>query len=133
MRKQILTLALAATLGLAAVYAYADDEMPALSYAQDAPDEKVQARLDGLIAWAKGELAEHVGEGLFNGHSEEKRLIQGMIDWAEELRRQAAAASKRGDHNTARIRLFSAEATARYAALMPHLLEDRLGHEDEDD
>ncbi len=133
MKKQILTLALAATLALPAAYAYADDEMPVLSYAQESPDEKAQARLDGLIAWAKGELAEHVGEGLFNGRAEDKRLIQGMIDWAEELRRQAAAASRKGDHNTARIRLFSAEATARYAAQMPHLLEDRLGHEDEDD
>ncbi len=128
MKKLGLALLLASLACLSIPYAAASDEGVALSYTKNTPDEGVQKNLDLLLSWAKGELAEHIGEGLFDTRPEEKLLVEAMIEWAENLKRQAIAAKQAGDKATARVRYFSAEATARYAARMPHMLEDRAKH-----
>lgn len=110
----------------AAPMALADDEGPAKSYGSNDYAQKVVQTVDGLIAWAKGELAEHDGEGLYEPRPEQRQLVQGMIDQAASLVAKAEAARKAGDDITAQVYYLSAESTARYAAAMPHMLEARL-------
>ena len=101
----------------------ADDEGPALSYGKHNADEKVSSTIDMLVTWAEGEYAEHQGEGLFERHPQEGALIRATIDLAKQLKQDATATS---DSTHAKAMLYAAEAAARYAAQMPHLLEDRL-------
>ena len=106
----------------------AEDEGPALSYGKQDAHGVVSHTIDTLVTWARGEYAEHDGEGLFERFPQEGALIRATIELAQQLKRDAANSADRAQ---AQAMLFAAEATARYAAAMPHLLEDRLaGTED---
>ncbi len=108
--------------------AHADDEGPNLSYTKTNPHDEVSTAIDNLTAWAEGELAEHEMEGLFGAYPDEQKLIRQTIDLAKQLKQQADRAKNQGDQLKARTFYYSAEATARYAANMPHMLEARLAH-----
>lgn len=102
------------------------DDGPAQSYSSSDYAQRVIKTVDGLITWAKGELAEHDGEGLYAPRPEQRQLVQGMIDQAVALVKKAEAADKAGNPVQAQVYYLSAESTARYAAAMPHMLEARL-------
>jgi len=123
--KQAINILLLSTL-LMVQPASASDDGPAESYASNDYGQQVIKTVDGLIAWAKGELAEHDGEGLYKPRPEQLTLTQGMIDQAIALVKKAETASKAGNNVQAQIYYLSAESTARYAASMPHMLEARL-------
>ncbi len=106
--------------------ARAGDEGPPLAYLQGLTPQKMNRHFDALLAWAAGELAEHGGEGVFADHPGEKAVIEEMLVLARHLMEQSRQAKAQGDAARARALAYSAEATARYAARMPHLLEDRL-------
>lgn len=106
--------------------ALAHDAGPPPAYIDARPDKAVLEQIDNLILWAESELAEHDGEGLYKGHAEEKTLVLSMIERARALRSTGDEAARAGRKTEALSYYFAAEATARYAAQMPHLLEDRL-------
>jgi len=124
--KQAINILLVSTLLILAQPSSASDDGPEKSYASNDYEHQVIKTVDGLIAWAKGELAEHDGEGLYKPHPEQLILTQGMIDQAIALVKKAKSASKAGNNVQAQIYYLSAESTARYAASMPHMLEARL-------
>ena len=105
--------------------ASADDKGPPLSYQAQNPEREMAESVSILIGWAKGELLEHQNEGLFKDRPQDEQLIQDMIAFATELQDQGAAAKKAGDRRKSRMYYNAAEATAQYAALMPHMLEAR--------
>ncbi len=106
--------------------ALAHDAGPPPAYLDAQADKAVLEQIDNLILWAEGELAEHEGEGLYEGHAEERDLVLTMIQRARALRSAGDDAGRAGRKVEALSYYFAAEATARYAAQMPHLLEDRL-------
>ena len=107
----------------------ADDSAPTLSYGQIDAYQRVNSSVDTLVSWADGEFLEHQQEGLFQQYPEEGRIIKTTLSLATELRQQATQAAASGDTSRASALLFAAEATALYAAQMPHLLEDRLAQQ----
>ncbi|MBL1261051.1 MAG: hypothetical protein COB33_011025 [Thiotrichaceae bacterium] len=106
--------------------ALAESEEGTLSFSKQDAYHSVNNSIEMLTTWARGEYAEHEGEGLFTRHPEDGSVISATIALVNELKQLAAKARAEGDEMKARAYLFSAEATARYAAQMPHLLEDRL-------
>lgn len=102
---------------------WADDGGIAMSYGKPNTHEAVGKTIDLMVIWAEGEFAEHQGEGLFKRFPDEGLMIRATIDLARQLKDEAANAS---DGAKAQALMYAAEATARYAAQMPHLLEDRL-------
>ncbi|MDP1709137.1 MAG: hypothetical protein Q8L89_08770 [Gammaproteobacteria bacterium] len=126
MKRNTLALIIMGVIGLAFTGAVnAGEEGPALSYQAQNPEQEMAASVSGLIEWAKGEMEEHQGEGLFKYRPRDEQLIQDMIAFAEELQAKGAAAKKTGDMRKARVYYHSAEAAAQYAARMPHMLEAR--------
>ncbi|MEW6353924.1 MAG: hypothetical protein AB1469_06475 [Pseudomonadota bacterium] len=119
-------LALVIAGAVAATAAYAEEEGMALSFADKEGGSKVAESIAAMQAWAEGEYAEHEAEGLFKKHSAEGRLIKDMLALSRELQAQGEALKQAGDAAKARAYFFSAEATARYAAQMPHMLERRV-------
>ncbi len=113
----------AALIGAAA--AYAEEEGPTMSYAAKNPDEQMVESVSAQLEWARGELDEHVGEGLFKKHPADRQLLEGMLALAKELQGKASAAQQAGDAVKARVHYHAAEAVANYAARMPHMLEHR--------
>ena len=111
------------TLGLSP--AHAEEEGPPLSYSMKNPDGEMAESVSTLLEWAKGEVEEHDGEGLFKKHPADRVLIMDMLTLAKELQAKAAAAQKAGDAAQARLNYHAAEAIANYAARMPHMLEHR--------
>ena len=124
--KHVTKILLASTLLMTTQLVSASEAGPAKSYAANDYEQQVIKTVDGLIAWAKGELAEHDGEGLYKPRPEQLSLTKGMIDQAVALVKKAEAASKAGNNVQAQVYYLSAESTARYAASMPHMLEARL-------
>lgn len=106
--------------------AYADEASPKFSYQEKNPDEEMVESAAVLIEWAKGELMEHQGEGLYKNRIQDEQLVQDMITLANEYRDKGAAAKKAGDIRKSRMFYSVAEAAAHYAARMPHMLESRL-------
>lgn len=106
--------------------AQAGDDGVAMSYAGKNADSVVTEAVVSMQDWAKGEYDEHKGEGLFEKYPAEGQLILDMMALSKELQGKAEQAKKANDMPKARAYYFSAEATAHYAARMPHMLEDRL-------
>ncbi len=106
--------------------AMAGDEGPDYAYGSKDNHQKVVSLIDGLLAWAEGELAEHELEGLYEDRPGEEQLVREMIARAKGLRQEGRDAEKSGLAAQAQAYFYAAEATARYAANMPHLLEARL-------
>lgn len=126
MKRNTLALIMVGVTGLAYTGAVnAGEAGPALSYQAQNPEREMAQSVSGLIEWAQGEMEEHQGEGLFKDRPQEERLIQDMIVFAKELQAKGAAAKKAGDMRKAHVYYHSAEATAQYAARMPHMLEAR--------
>lgn len=122
-------LALALLTGIVVVAsapARAAEEAMALSFVDKDADSKVAEAIAAMQAWAEGEYEEHKGEGLFTKHPAEGQLIQDMLAVSKELQAKAEAAKTAGDTAKSRAYYFSAEATAQYAARMPHMLEHRI-------
>lgn len=117
---------LALALSLSGTASHADEENIDFSYAKNATTAQLTQTVEGLSAWARGELAEHEMEGLFKNQADEQAIIKQSIELAAQLLAQAQEAEKQGDTVGARTHYYAAEAVARYAAHMPHLLEDRL-------
>ncbi|MBL4851751.1 MAG: hypothetical protein JKY90_05660 [Gammaproteobacteria bacterium] len=112
----------------------ADDSALAFSYAEKNPAKAVVETVPGLIIWAEAELAEHQGEGLYKGLAIDEANTQTMIFIAKELEAKGKLLVENGDINKALPQFLAAEAVVRYAAAMPHLLEDRVfGDEEEDE
>ncbi len=108
--------------------AHADDDGPQLSFAQQDAYSEVAKSVDMLTAWAKGEYVEH--KSIFSKHPKDDAVIKATIELIEEFRQLSKKAKKAGDNNKALAYLFSAEATAHYAARMPHMLEERIEHKE---
>ncbi len=98
---------------------------PASGFSQALPYQALKENIETLSMWAKGEYAEHEHEGLFKSYPSDGHVIRATIKLIDELTRRAAQAEIHGNDEEARALLLSAEATARYAANMPHLLEAR--------
>lgn len=111
--------------------ALADEVGPPPAYLDPDHAANVVEQIDALILWARGELVEHEGEGLYEDRPEDKALVEAMIERAQALRTSGDKAAAAGKRTEALSYYFAAEATARYAARMPHLLEDRLEDEAE--
>jgi len=109
--------------------ASADDKGPELSFTKPDAYQTVNHSIELLTTWARGEYAEHKGEGLFVRHPEDGGVISATAALVGELQQLAKKASAEGDKTKAHAYLFSAEATARYAAQMPHLLEARIARQ----
>ncbi|MEO5574365.1 MAG: hypothetical protein ABIR48_07790 [Gammaproteobacteria bacterium] len=105
--------------------AFAEEEGMALSYAGRDADAKIAENVSAMQAWAEGEYQEHEGEGLFKKYPSEGKLMTEMATISKELQAKAEAAKQAGEPDKARAYYFSAEATAQYAARMPHMLEHR--------
>jgi len=105
----------------------AGEEGSALSFSNLDAYNSVYSSVETLTTWAQGEYAEHENEGLFMRYPEDGGVISTTIALVNELKQLAIKARAEGDETKARAYLFSAEATANYAAQMPHLLEDRIG------
>lgn len=105
---------------------WAEDEGMPLSYSAPDPDNTLEQSVAAMQEWAQGEYEEHQSEGLFKKHPAEGRLITDMLALSRELQAQGEALKRAGDAAKARAYLFSAEASARYAAQMPHMLEHRM-------
>lgn len=138
MLKPILFLSLG-LFGLALIAAaQADEDDPAIpySYALENPATAVLDTIPGLIIWAEAELAEHQGEGLYRGLAIDEANTQTMITLAKEFQARGKLLMENGDSDKAMPQFLAAEAIARYAAQMPHLLEARVfddeHHEEED-
>ncbi len=99
---------------------------PEPAFSQALPYQTLKDKIETLSVWAKGEYAEHEHEGLFKNHPRDGHVIKATIKLIDELTQRAAQAEMNGDDEKAQALLLSAEATARYAAHMPHLLEARL-------
>lgn len=114
----------------------ADDSGLAFSYSEDNPAQAVVETIPGLIIWAEAELAEHQGEGLYKDLAIDEANTQTMITLAKEFEAKGKLLVENGDADKALPQFLAAEAIARYAAAMPHLLEDRVldgEHHDEHD
>ena len=129
-KKNILFAAILALGVTSFTISYADDEGPALSFNKPDVYTSIDHSIEIFSDWARGEYAEHHGEGLFDKHSEDGEVIKDTLSVVDELKKLAAQAESRGDVAMAHAYLFSAEATARYAAVMPHMLEARISHHD---
>ncbi|MDR2877532.1 MAG: hypothetical protein LBV36_05780, partial [Chromatiales bacterium] len=55
--------------------ALADGDGPPPSYREASSAEVAIEAIDTMITWAKSELEEHVGEGLYKGRDEDKALV----------------------------------------------------------
>ncbi len=126
MKSSIKTVTLTLALICTPLAAGAEESGPAFSYTLQRSIQEMPQQIDNLLTWARGELAEHTGEGLFEEHAEEKQVIEEMIQLADSLQKQAKAAWDSGEKIKSRALFYAAEATARYAANMPHMLEHRL-------
>lgn len=127
MKHFVLALALlTGTVVVASAPARAAEEGMALSFVDKDADSKVAEAIAAMQAWAEGEYEEHKGEGLFTKHPAEGQLIQDMLAVSRELQAKAEAAKTAGDTAKSRAYYYSAEATAQYAARMPHILEHRI-------
>lgn len=127
---KLLTLSILLAIGLNSNLVTAD-EGPAWSYTSKNPNQEVDQAVSTAIGWAEGEYEEHVQEGLFKEHPAEGQLILDMIKLAKKTQAQATDAMAAGEIEQARASYFAAEATAQYAARMPHMLEARLGNDDD--
>lgn len=121
-RNAAISILFGAALSVPAGFALADGDGPPAAYGEARPSEAVLDSIDTMIAWAQAELDEHVGEGLYKDHAEDRALVEAMLERARQLRKSGDAVKG----TEALSYYFAAEATARYAARMPHLLEDRL-------
>ena len=118
---------IAALSGFAAVATlHADDNTLPFSYAEGNPAKAVVETVPGIIIWAQAELAEHRGEGLYKNLAIDEANTQTMIIIAKELEAKGKLLLEHGEANKALPQFLAAEAVARYAAAMPHLLEDRV-------
>lgn len=104
----------------------ADDSGLAFSYSEDNPATAVIETVPGIIIWAEAELAEHQGEGLYKDLAIDEANTQTMITLAKEFEAKGKLLVENGDADKAIPQFLAAEAIARYAAAMPHLLEDRV-------
>jgi len=104
--------------------ALADEGLP-LSYTERDANERVAENVTAMQAWAEGEYAEHELEGLFKKYPQDGKLLLEMAAVSKELQAKAEAARQAGELDKARAYYYSAEATAQYAAHMPHMLEQR--------
>ena len=104
--------------------ANADDEGPALSFSQPDTYNVVAKSVKMLSTWAQGEYVEH--QSLFTKHPKDNAVILATMALVKELTQLSKKAKASGDEHKALAYLFSAEATARYAAILPHLLEERI-------
>ncbi len=111
---------------LIATTAFADEEGPAFSFEQSNAYDDIEKNVDMLTVWAKGEYIEH--KAVFEKHPEDDSIINATIALVEELKQRSKQAKKAGEQNKAQAYMLSAEATARYAAKMPHMLEERIEH-----
>ncbi len=111
----------------------ADDTAPAFSYAAENPTEAVVETIPGLIIWAEAELAEHQGEGLYKERAIDETNTQTMINIAKELEAKGKLLLAHGETDKALPQFLAAEAVARYAATMPHLLENRVFGDEHDE
>lgn len=119
---------------LASANLYADESALAFSYSEPDPATAVVETVPGLIIWAEAELAEHQGEGLYKDLAIDEANTQAMIFLAKEFQAKGKLLVENGDTDKALPQFLAAEAIARYAAAMPHLLEDRvLGGEEHDE
>jgi hypothetical protein len=109
--------------------AVAEEDGAVLSYAGKDPDSKMAEAALSMQDWATGEYEEHKTEGLFQKYPQDGQLILDMLAVSREMQSKADAAKKANDMAKARAYYFSAEATAHYAARMPHLLESRVSKE----
>lgn len=126
MKRNTLALIIMGVISLAFTgVANAGEEGPALSYQAQNPERGMAQSVNVLIEWAKGEMEEHQGEGLFKDRPQDEQLIQDLIAFAKELQAKGAAAKKAGDARKARVYYHAAESAAQYAARMPHMLEAR--------
>lgn len=117
---------LGGVLGVMLNPALADEKKHApLSYAGEDADSKIAGAVVAMQDLAKGKYEAHKAEGLFEKHPAEGQLILEMVAVSRELQAKAETAGKAGDTAKARAYNFSAEATARYAAKMPHMLKAR--------
>lgn len=105
---------------------HADELDLAFSYSEDNPATAVVETVPGLIIWAEAELAEHQGEGLYKDFAVDEANTQTMITLAKEFEAKGKLLVENGDADKAIPQFLAAEAIARYAAAMPHLLEDRV-------
>jgi hypothetical protein len=127
MKHFVLALALlSGTVAVATTPTRAAEEGMALSFANKDADSEVAESIAAMQAWAEGEYEEHKGEGLFTKHPSEGQLIQDMLAVSKELLAKAEAAKTAGDTAKSHAYYYSAEATAQYAARMPHMLEHRI-------
>jgi len=106
--------------------ALAKEENTLLTFSKPNAYESVTESIDSLSVWAKSEYLEHESEGLFEKHPNDGNVIKETLSLTKELKKLAAKAKADGNYAKAKAYLFSAEATANYAASMPHMLEDRL-------
>lgn len=127
MKHSIRTVMLLGSLITGVALAEGDDAV--LSYADKNPDSKMAAAVVSMQEWATSEYEEHKGEGLFQKYPADGQLILDMLAVSKEMQTKADAAKKANDMGKARAYYFSAEATAHYAARMPHLLEARVNKE----
>jgi hypothetical protein len=104
----------------------ADDSGLAFSYSEENPAKAVIETVPGIIIWAEAELAEHQGEGLYKDFAIDEANTQTMIILAKEFEAKGKLLVENGDTDKAIPQFLAAEAIARYAAAMPHLLEDRV-------
>jgi len=102
------------------------DDLESVSYQANAPINELGEKVDNLVLWAKGELAEHSVEGLFFEFKDEKMLIEDLIVFAEELKGHAKKAQENNDMRQVRKYLIAAESIATQAAHLPHLLEESV-------
>lgn len=122
--------ALAALLATPVLHADEDDPAIPYSYSNETPQKAVIEAVPGLISWAEAELDEHREEGLYRHQAIEEANTQAMISIAKELFAKGKLLVENGDADKATSQFLAAEAVARYAAQMPHLLEARV-HDDE--
>ncbi len=111
----------------------ADDSGLAFSYSEENPAKAVIETVPGIIIWAEAELAEHQGEGLYKNKAIDEANTQTMIILAKEFAAKGKLLVENGDTDKAIPQFLAAEAIARYAAAMPHLLEDRVLDAEEHD
>ena len=125
---------IAALFGFATVTTlHADDVTLPFSYSDENPAKAVVETVPGLIIWAEAELIEHQGEGLYKNLPIDEANTQTMIFIAKELEAKARLLLEHGETDKAIPQFLAAEAVARYAAAMPHLLEDRVLDDDHDE
>jgi len=124
-KKQITSLTLLIGLG-SITPAFAYEDMPAPSFVDTDANSAVTYAIDTMTSWAAAEYTEHEQEGLFKRYPEDGQITQATIAIAKELKQKAETANKAGETIKARSYYFAAEAAARYAVQMPHMLEDRV-------